>query len=637
MPALARALSLAAVVISACAPPAAPRAAAPPVVAIARPAPAIAAAEPARPGTKAAPLSRAEAVARGRQLAEEWSKAEGLGEPERAAWIARAAGDEGDVRRVIEAIFADCLGSTEDRPAACELQGDDAPLAETLFERLRETGDPAAPGGPSLRLFVRLSTRGAWRAEVVLGRLLERRMQASLGPCAPPTAAEIEAARGDLDDLAVTLPRRSPSGAVEARWPTEAERDDLAYLYAVVGDAGPEVGSAREDTSAPPLAEGHPDLAARARLREAERAALRAGDLEGHARAAEAYLRTLGYPGPLRLAEESDARWGGAGASYLLRDLARSAEILGRYAIAEALYRRAQPGGGMCGTSTPSVRRGQIEGAIRAAELGRGCRPVAAERLYAVSTHAPHSYDPDRLALAGFDVPRLYGAALMLLGREEPARLERALAALPERSADALARLARRGPEAWGARVRALPGYADAAGGQAVGRLLAIAEDGADEARTAAIAALGSIARDRGWDPCIPTVVMRGFGHSGSLHERRVRGVMDRCATRLDAAAIRRLVTRVAKLAGDPSPAVREAAAHALGHLGAPTARGTLVALTRDPFDAGGERCTSTDSGPPTCERNRPVAFAAREALTALAKADAMRAEQQRTPRRKKR
>ena len=39
------------------------------------------------------------------------------------------------------------------------------------------------------------------------------------------------------------------------------------------------------------------------------------------------------------MAEEGDVRWGGSGLSYVMRDAARSAEILARNDLAEALYR----------------------------------------------------------------------------------------------------------------------------------------------------------------------------------------------------------------------------------------------------------------------------------------------------------
>src|SRR5262249_47429731 len=45
---------------------------------------------------------------------------------------------------------------------------------------------------------------------------------------------------------------------------------------------------------------------------------------------------------------------------------------------------------------------------------------------------------------------------------------------------------------------------------------------------------------------------------------------------------------------------------------------------------AGGQVCTSPGGGPSVCEPDRPVVRAAREALTALAEADAMRLKQAR-------
>ena len=58
-----------------------------------------------------------------------------------------------------------------------------------------------------------------------------------------------------------------------------------------------------------------------------EAAARAAWLTERHPRAAEAYLRTLGFPDPLRLAEEVGVRWGGAAASFTMRDHAASIRV----------------------------------------------------------------------------------------------------------------------------------------------------------------------------------------------------------------------------------------------------------------------------------------------------------------------
>src|SRR5262249_6029068 len=138
-----------------------------------------------------------------------------------------------------------------------------------------------------------------------------------------------------------------------------------------------------------------------------------------------------------------------------------------------------------CGTSVSSYRDGQIEGVIRTVERLRGCRAVATERLFSVDRAGP--YGAERLAKSGFDVARLYTGALLTLGRDDAAETQRLLQALPSRAPEALARAARLGPEAWATRVRAIAGYADAAGRAGIDRLLEIAEQGGARDRALAI------------------------------------------------------------------------------------------------------------------------------------------------------
>ncbi|APR86200.1 Hypothetical protein A7982_11549 [Minicystis rosea] len=606
-------------------PPAAPQAA---IVEVVKPAP-----PPASAPVEEPLPSMEEAMARGRAIAESWNaEARYADEEKRAAWIAKERVDETSTRRLVEALTKPCLAERNREAAACKAAEDTATDAgkaiAALLEVLAEIADPAPLGSASQRLLVRLDTRGMWQADQGLSRILERRMVASFGSCAPPSAAEIAAARQSLADFAVVAPPAAPARGLAARFPTAAELDEIAYFQAIVADAGPAVGSVEEDRSRAPLPKDHPDIAAREQLHDEMRGALLDGEIDHHLRAAEAYLRTLGYPDPLRMAEEGDMRWGGAGVSFVMRDAARSAEVLGRYALAEALYRRPHPGGGMCGTSTASRRDEQIKGIIRAGELRRGCRAVAAERLFAVSLDRHHVYGPERLARAGIDVGRAYAGALYTLGRDDVPELERALKALPTRAGEALARLAQRGPEAWAMRVRAIPGYADTAQRAGLARLLVIAEHGAGTMRGEALEALGWLVEDRGYDPCLETSFGIGWGHASSRLERHVQNVMGICETRVNASSIESTVRRLSALASDPNPEVREAVATTLGRLGAPSARPTLTKLARDPHDVGGQVCTTRGNAPQVCEPNRPIARAARDALEAIQRADALRAKQ---------
>lgn len=618
IPRRASLLAACALTLAACAAPPPPPA--PPPVAIAAPAPPPVVTPPPEP-----PISRAEAEARGRAIAAGWAKVHWQ-ESAQAPWLREQGLDEDTVRRLLEALSRPCLDERDREQQACKEIADSeteiGKTAEALAEVLGLLADPSAPGKRSMRLLVRLDARGLWRAGLEVKEILERRARSHLGACAAPSEGEIAAARASLADLAIVDP--GPA----ARWPSAAELNELAYFYAAVAGSGPSIGAAAEDTSAKPLPAGHPDLAARKALRAEAGGALLDGDLERHLRAAEAYLQSLGYPGPMRIAEEGDARWGGSGASFLIREAARSAEILGRYDVAEALYRRALPGGGACGTSAPSYRDGQIEGVIRVTEQARGCRAAAAERLFAVAFDSAHLYGPDRLTQAGFDVPRLYAGALSTLGRDDAAALQAALQKLPDRAPDALARLQRMGAEAWAARVRAVPGFADTARGAGVDRLLALAEHGPAPARAEALLALSRVVEDRGWDPCVPGSGRMGWGYGSSDRPRNVRSVMGACETRVDGKRIAALVARVSRLAADPDPAVREAVAVTLGRTGSPAARPALQKLARDRFDRGGQVCTTRPDGSNNCTANLPVQRAAQNALDAVAAADRTRARQ---------
>lgn len=569
-------------------------------------------------------MTRDEALARGRELRASLDGASDWDTEKRRAWIHEHDVDEVALRRALEVIAEPCLAQREPRSDLCkELDGGDGDVSKAagaLIEGLAEGAEPRAKTSPSVRLLVRLEARGVWAAERAIDRVLTRRMLASAPACSPPTDAELREAGRALDDFAVGAP-----GA--ARWPSAAERDDLAYFYASIAGAGAEVGVAKEDLAAKPLPNDHPDLAARAALRTKVRDAHVEGNLELHLSSAIDYLRSLGYPAPLRLAEEGDERWGGAGASFIMRDAARSAEILGNYEVAEALYRRANPGGGMCGTSVHVRHAEQMAGVIRVVEQARGCRAAAVERLSGAE-RGHREYGPERLSRAGFDVARLYAGALLTLGRDDPADLERALLSLPSRSSDAIARLRRIGPEAWATRVRAISGYADTAGGAAMDRLLDIAEHGPKGARVEALTAIGFVAEDRGDDPCVKAGGHFRFRRHPSSAHRDVRNVMQACETRIGAKVIDGAVRRIAALAADPEADVREAVAHALGHLGATRARDTLKKLARDTHDAGGRVCTKEGDKPEVCEPNRPVARAAREGLSALDETEKRRAQQ---------
>lgn len=565
---------------------------------LAAPAPALPASEPAgaRPREAAFAAAR-EAVARGK-LAK-------YGDPPLAE-RARAAGlDAPAIARLLTAMLDACPAD------ACPELAD--PATDVLIAALAELGRPADAG-----LLLRLEARGRFDAERAVERLLTRAMAEAVpkASCTPPTAAEIATARADLAGFVVLRQRH---GALRGEAPTAAELADLAYFYAAVGHAAPEVGAAVETSPGGPMQPGAADPE-RDRLAAAMQTAMNAGDIPTAARAGHDYLARLGFPGPLDGRAEDTWAWGGARYSYIFRDLARAGEMLGEHALANQLYRRADPGGGMCGTSTSYRWAIQVRGAIRTAEQLGDCRTAVAERLLDVEGNrwstppVAEDYGPARLAAAGFDVPRLFRGALLTLGRDgDPADLRAALERSPaDLRAAALARLARRGPEAWDRRVLAIEGLAATAGRAALPVLSAMLKDVAPPARPRLLAALGAAA-ERPWsDPCDPDRLGVGGMTISSQWERPIPALGDRCETVLRLPEAGRLAMSLAPWLEDPDPETRRAAAEALGKLGHRAAIPALRARAKDPYSPDDvRRCDAPDA----CRRFFPVREAVAEAI----------------------
>jgi hypothetical protein len=307
-----------------------------------------------------------------------------------------------------------------------------------------------------------------------------------------------------------------------------------------------------------------------------------------------------------------------------MRTLAQVDEGLGDLAEAAALYRLAPIGGGMCGTSTPYYRELQLKGTVRMAERQNACASVVRERLYGTDD-SNFDYGPTRLAKAGWDVPRLYRAAILTRGRDAPnGETERLFAALPaELREPALERLKAKGAESFERELRAIPGLADAAGAQALPTLLPLARGGDVEpaARRAALGALAELADLPERDPCAPDEGTGfGFGSWSSDRPRQVRHVNHVCATKLGADEQRAIAEVFLLAAQDRSEIVREAAAHGVAQvLPASRAVPILRRLARDHEARPGWSRASPKGAVPIYA----VADAAREELDKLARSEA--------------
>lgn len=573
-------------------------------------APAVAAVAPARP-----PLSLTQALAAVDATVQR-ARLAAYGKPPLAE-RARAAGlDQASLLRLLDDVVAAC----PDADRCASLRGDDA--IGRLLDTLAALG--TADAAPTL---LRLDARGVYRASSALEEILTRALAGALARsrCVPPDAATITATRASLGDFLVV---RTRQGQPVARAPDPNELDDLAYFLAAVADNGPEVGGASEASRGSAARKQAADPR-RDQLAAATEAANNSGDVAGVVRNGEAYLQLLGFPGPLDGAAEDHWAWGGARYSYMLRDVARAHELLGEHALAGALYRRAEPGGGMCGTSVSTRWAEQVRGAIRSAERSGDCKAAIAERLIDVDG-PPHTwsdlpetadYGPARLARAGFDVPRLYRGALVTAGRElEPKALRAALERAPDSlRAAALARLAARGPEAWERRVQAVQGLADLAGRAALPVLAALLPDASPELRPRILRTIGALGARPDPDPCDPNLGYVSMSGS-SEWERHITPLGDKCETSLRLPEAGKLALSLAPWLKDPVPEAREAAAVAIGEIGH---RDGLRALRQVASDSHKTGTLCQDN---VCRPNYPVreaARAARERIEALSRGDA--------------
>jgi hypothetical protein len=516
------------------------------------------------------------------------------------------------VRSLLAGAVAPCLAQA----LRCKINSNSSAAIETvesLIGLLGELGDKS-----DLALLLRLEQRGFTQASIAHDRILARDLAHAVAAsrCAPPSDAEIARARADLDDFAVIYATRA---GLEAAAPTPRQRDDLAYFFAAVSGSGPEVGAAPDDEPG-----GRVDVK-RDAARDALQARLERAKLDGDhgaiARAARAYLASFGYPGKSSFGSETRFAWGGAQYSFVMRDLADAAEASGLFREAAALYRRADPGGGMCGTSVEYIREEQAQGVIRSEERAGQCRAAIPERLLAYGG----DYGPDRLARAGFDVARLYRGALVTLNRDVPReQLREALARAPAAIRDrALARLTKRGPEDWERRVHAAEGLADAGQRAAMRPLLDAITAGSAPVRARAISALGELAERPVPDPCAPRDGWSSSFSSSNSYHRDVRSLGRACATKLLPATSDALARALLPYLDASDIDTRVAAVEALGRIGSSLAAPAILRLTSDPYTTPGvTRCTSSSdearNSQNVCGPIYPVREAAEEASKLL-------------------
>ncbi len=570
------------------------------------------------PPTVEARLTDEQVLARATQLIEasEATSAYSV-DADSAARALEAGATEVELMSLIEQLFADCLNRHERCQELGPLQRprDDERLraVQILTALLSEVGTQV-----SLPLLFSLDAHGLWEGDSAVVRQLERLTENTRAElrCAPPTDAEVSRSRRALDGFLVLRLRNDQLRGEE---PTATELDDLAYFRAATNDALAAVGTAEEDgdgswTNAGPAA-GEQGL--RTALEEVNAAKL-GGNLQVIATKARAYLGRLGYPGPIQTNLAAEYAWGGARYSYVMRDLARATEALGELDEAAALYRRANPGGGACGTSVSSRWADQIRGVIRTTERGGNCRRVIIERLVAVDGLESELYGTAPLAAAGFDIVRLYRGALVARDRDiGDDALREALQQSPEPlRVAALARLERLGPEAWERRVVALEGLADAGQREVLGLLVDVALTGSPELSLRALEALGILAGRPELNPCTPNTF--SLPNLSSSWTRRIRSLGRSCETLLPMAEADAIARRITPLLRNGHPNLREVAAQTLGALGSLAATDELRPLLEDEFQPEGVQVCTTEDGESSCRQPTPVREAAEAALARI-------------------
>jgi hypothetical protein len=524
--------------------------------------------------------------------------------------LVQAGLDAATVRGAL-GVAVDACGDGE----TCALPTEEHHVVEGLIGMARHEG--AIDTVPALLALDRLGFHG----DSAVDDILARHAAAEHRACAPPDASAIATARAGLDDF-VVVDRRD--GRLVARRPSPAELDDLAYFYAGIADAGPGVGEGAAPT--PLVRRAMDDVASAARRDHLQGLAdaLEAADLERAQTSAVAYLTSLGYPGPIDPSRETDMTWGGARYSYVMRDLALISEIVGEVDIAADLYRRANPGGGACGTSVDYRRGRQLRGLIRSEERAGHCRAVVAQRLLDWDNEYDPgrerdpgvyaTYGPGRLVAAGWDAERMYRGALLTRNRDvEVSVLEAAFADAPGALAsDGMRRLERENVEDWEFRVRALEGLADTAGRDALGELTALLDVGSDALRERTVGAIGAMAQRHHAGPCPEGLGGFGFGSMSSSWSRQVSAFSTSCPTQLDDDAANALADRLIRFSRAQPARVRDATIRAVAKLAAPASRRALRRFASQATAAVERACDGVDLSvwSPECDEARNFAEA---------------------------
>lgn len=502
-----------------------------------------------------------------------WKHAKAVSEAVDAArWQDGPAVDAPTVVKALEGAIPECVASA----AGCVAYGFDGRataerkrIVSTLVEFLGEVGGPE-----HLPLLLKLGAGGVVDGDIAAEKITTRAWQARMAippkdACGPPTPEKIAEAARALEGFVVL---DAAAEGLSAREPTAEERADLSYLLASISPADTPIGEGGDQSSWLDAPKGDDPEASH--LWKAWKAAQATGDDEQLIAASRALLNHHGYPGTLT-AKSAQFTWGGATFSTVLRELAPALERRGAFVEAAQLYRRADPGGGACGTSFEANWTAQLKGLIRTAESAGRCGDVIAERLTALKP----PFDASILSARGFDLRRLYRGAQVARNRGDRPLVEQALAQLPEpRRERAQRRLAEKGLEHWDQRVHARVGLIGllrpeelVQAARELGRIDPTAGNLVE-----ALDALADRARHSNHDPCRPIPRNGRLTVSFSMGSTSVSALNGACETRLTAAEEDELAAAIVALPRSAWVWVSSAKIKALGAVASPVGAAQL-------------------------------------------------------------
>ncbi len=416
-----------------------------------------------------------------------------------------------------------------------------------------------------------LDRLGFYEASMAIDRILERKAEEEMSPgsCVPPTAADVIREKARLKDFIVFDWQKD---RLSGRSLLPDEQQDAAYFFAAVLQNGREIKNLRTDFSKAPaacnLSAPKPMAGALRRLSEEARQATEAHNIPALVRAIRTFSEAL-FTMEVDVDFEPCLGDVNSWTSADFRDMAALSEALGLLDAADFLYRVPVPDSGSHVTSDDFNWETQVKGLIRVSERADRCNRVVAERLLSIDGPLEEwslfDYGPDRLAKAGYDLPRIYRGAVLTRNREY-------LSAEPETTIENLqgsllssfrARFQKMGIEDWERRTFAAEGLIGTQKRPALIETIDLLSKLYPKSRSAVMIALGERAHRLTVGECKEDESM-GVGSGGMLWWRKVRSVGVSCPDRLSDKEADELAEKLIPFLDDPEPEVCKSTVQAL-------------------------------------------------------------------------